>query len=273
MEKMHNIAGWIVAAGAAAFFACALARAGVEPSGAMARLVRAYPGSLCGADGNAIVWCDGARTAFDDGREKSFDERLARADLEDQMSQEYPPPAALPPRRDEDPGRIRCLSFFEKMYGATRRAVETNLETVTWLPGVADRRVSMTRVNGVAEKLAAVSSELLGLDRADVDRVRRVGGAFVWRRIAGTERTSPHGFGIAIDLAVGRSHYWRWDRVRLGEIGRRFDDIPMAVVRAFERHGFIWGGRWYHYDTMHFEYRPELAPPDPAAGNQKRPSP
>ena len=26
----------------------------------------------------------------------------------------------------------------------------------------------------------------------------------------------------------------------------------------FEKHGFIWGGRWYHYDTMHFEYRPEL---------------
>src|SRR5690242_16362928 len=26
----------------------------------------------------------------------------------------------------------------------------------------------------------------------------------------------------------------------------------------FEQHGFIWGGRWAHYDTMHFEYRPEL---------------
>ena len=26
----------------------------------------------------------------------------------------------------------------------------------------------------------------------------------------------------------------------------------------FEKHGFIWGGRWYHYDTMHFEYRPEM---------------
>lgn len=34
--------------------------------------------------------------------------------------------------------------------------------------------------------------------------------------------------------------------------------IPADVVQAFERHGFIWGGRWYHYDTMHFEYRPEL---------------
>lgn len=26
----------------------------------------------------------------------------------------------------------------------------------------------------------------------------------------------------------------------------------------FEKYGFIWGGRWYHYDRMHFEYRPEL---------------
>ncbi|MDD9945395.1 MAG: M15 family metallopeptidase [Myxococcales bacterium] len=34
--------------------------------------------------------------------------------------------------------------------------------------------------------------------------------------------------------------------------------MPADVVQAFERHGFIWGGRWYHYDTMHFEYRPEL---------------
>jgi len=29
-------------------------------------------------------------------------------------------------------------------------------------------------------------------------------------------------------------------------------------VAVFERHGFIWGGKWFHYDTMHFEYRPEL---------------
>ena len=21
---------------------------------------------------------------------------------------------------------------------------------------------------------------------------------------------------------------------------------------------FVWGGRWWHYDTMHFEYRPEI---------------
>ena len=30
------------------------------------------------------------------------------------------------------------------------------------------------------------------------------------------------------------------------------------IVDAFEAEGFAWGGRWYHYDTMHFEWRPEL---------------
>ena len=34
--------------------------------------------------------------------------------------------------------------------------------------------------------------------------------------------------------------------------------IPLEIVAIFERHGFIWGGKWSHYDTMHFEYRPEL---------------
>ncbi len=262
MEKMHGIAGRIAAAGAAAFFASALALAGGARDGAIDRLVRAYPGALCGAEENAVVWCDGARTPFDDGRPKTFEERLDGADLEDQMSQEYPLSPVAPPAPDADPGRIRCLPFFERMYGAARRAVEARLETVTWLPGLADQRVAMTRVNGVAEKLAAVSAELLGLDRADLGRVRRVGGTFAWRPIAGTRRQSPHAFGIAIDVAVGSSHYWRWDAVRLGGLGRRFDDdLPAAVVRAFERRGFIWGGRWYHYDTMHFEYRPELVGP------------
>ncbi|MGC1959145.1 MAG: M15 family metallopeptidase, partial [Pseudolabrys sp.] len=34
--------------------------------------------------------------------------------------------------------------------------------------------------------------------------------------------------------------------------------IPIEIVRIFEKQGFIWGGYWYHFDTMHFEYRPEL---------------
>ena len=51
-------------------------------------------------------------------------------------------------------------------------------------------------------------------------------------------------------------------------------------VDAFEAEGFIWGGRWLHYDTMHFEYRPELLDadcrgsrpqaPDAGQGDEKR---
>ena len=36
------------------------------------------------------------------------------------------------------------------------------------------------------------------------------------------------------------------------------NQMPLALVTIFERHGWIWCGRWYHSDTMHFEYRPEL---------------
>jgi hypothetical protein len=31
-----------------------------------------------------------------------------------------------------------------------------------------------------------------------------------------------------------------------------------AALETFERRGFIWGGKWWHFDTMHFEYRPEI---------------
>ena len=37
--------------------------------------------------------------------------------------------------------------------------------------------------------------------------------------------------------------------------------VPFDIVAVFERHGFIWGGKWSHFDTMHFEYRPELLSP------------
>lgn len=242
---------------AAPLLLTALAAGRAEPVG-IDRLVRAYPGALCGAEGNAVLWCDGSRMIFDDGLPKSFEQKLDDADLQDQMSIPYPAPDPAAP--DADPGRIRCRAFFEKMYGASPKAVAANLEAIAWLPGVADLRVSVTRVNRVAGRLSAISSEVLRLERRVIERVRIAGGGYAARRIAGTRRPSPHSWGIAIDVGVRRSRYWRWDRAGLRELGRRFDDIPEAVVRIFERHGFIWGGRWRHYDTMHFEYRPELLP-------------
>ena len=37
-----------------------------------------------------------------------------------------------------------------------------------------------------------------------------LGGTFVWRKIAGTDRQSAHSYGVSLDINVKRSHYWRW---------------------------------------------------------------
>jgi hypothetical protein len=70
-----------------------------------------------------------------------------------------------------------------------------------------------------------------------------------------------HAFAAAIDLNIDYSDYWLWHRPAAdGSIAYR-NRMPQEIVDIFERHGFIWGGKWYHYDTMHFEYRPELLEP------------
>jgi hypothetical protein len=94
----------------------------------------------------------------------------------------------------------------------------------------------------------------------------KVGGTFNWRKIANTNRQSAHSYGVSIDLNVARSHYWEWAKPK--HPVRWANRIPQAIVEAFEAEGFIWGGRWYHYDTMHFEYRPELL--DPACRTEQR---
>ena len=87
-----------------------------------------------------------------------------------------------------------------------------------------------------------------------------LGGTFAWRPIANTTRMSVHSYGAAIDLVMAKSNYWEWEKTPRGQLTWR-NQIPQAIVDAFEAEGFAWGGRWYHYDTMHFEYRPELFDP------------
>ena len=84
--------------------------------------------------------------------------------------------------------------------------------------------------------------------------------SFNWRPVRGANRMSAHSYGIAIDICVDYSDYWRWsnsEKEELDEIEYQ-NRIPEEIIQVFERHGFISGARWYHYDTMHFEFRPEL---------------
>jgi len=60
----------------------------------------------------------------------------------------------------------------------------------------------------------------------------------------------------------GSQVYWRWSTEHTEDwyaipYAQRWM-VSEAVVRAFERQGFVWGGKWFFFDTIHFEYRPEI---------------
>ena len=81
-------------------------------------------------------------------------------------------------------------------------------------------------------------------------------GTFNYRVLAGTDRLRPHAYGIAIDIKSSSNGYWRWTSFAEGE--KLINIYPHDLVRLFERNGFIWGGKWNHFDIFHFEYRPEI---------------
>jgi hypothetical protein len=241
--------------------AFATANAGELPGAARARLLGAYPDHLERIDDGVLVWRDGTRMPLDDGKgAKSFKDRLDDPDIEDMLAVPYPTgDLKSPPAKDVDPGRARNAAFFDRIYGdCTKGAVTGNLTTVVWLPKKSGRRLRFSKINGAARALAAVSQELDRLPHRFDAYLTPPAGTYNCRTIAGTKRRSAHGHGIAIDIAVKHAHYWR--NAKPGKDGSYpyKNEIPAQIVRIFEKHGFIWGGKWYHYDTMHFEYRPEL---------------
>jgi hypothetical protein len=223
------------------------------------RLIKAYPDHIVGAAPNEVRWKDGSVMAYDDGlRDKTFEELLNNPDLEDGFRFAYDLKAPVP-GENHDPGRIRYEPFFLKMYGSTKGEVEANLVEVTWLPRTVNQKVLVTKVNGVNEKVKMISEELDSMPEFR-RYLENIGGTFNWRKISGTNRLSTHSFGMTIDINTRHSNYWQWDCKCTDEMFKLTyqNKIPLKIVEVFEKHGFIWGGRWYHYDTMHFEYRPEL---------------
>lgn len=220
-----------------------------------ARLVRAYPEALQGVENGMLVWRDGTRMPISDGRQdKTFDQMLDAPDIDDMFALPYPSGNmdAPPPN---DPGRVRDITFFKKMYGdCTKGGVAKDLVEVPWLPNFGGGAVRVTRVNGVDRQLAKVSVDLAKLPPEIIKKfLIPNSGTYNCRAIARTDRLSAHGLGIAIDIATRQSDYWQWSKN-----GAYRNRIPKEIVQVFERYGFIWGGKWKSFDTMHFEYRPEL---------------
>lgn len=237
---------------------CVLAAATPAPAQAISldALVAAYPDFLASHDGKVLVWKDGTKMPVSDGRsDKSFEQKLRHASIIDQLSIHYAKgPLQKPPGLQHDPGRLRNTAFFDKMYGdCSKGEVQRKLTKVAWLPKSGGGTVQITTVNGIADRLRAISGEIDAL-RPDLRKFAfPSAGTFNCRTVKDTGSRSMHAWGAAIDLNTKFSDYWLWSPKSAYR-----NRIPFEIVEIFERHGFIWGGKWGHFDTMHFEYRPEL---------------
>ena len=123
----------------------------------------------------------------------------------------------------------------------------------------------------IIEKLALVETCILDAAKNDpqiqtwINSIS-IAESFAWRNIAASQSRSYHSFGIALDLRPksfgNRQTYWLWTSQQREDwwnvpYSARYHP-PESVINAFETYGFIWGGKWFRFDTMHFEYRPEV---------------
>jgi hypothetical protein len=222
-------------------------------------LMKYYP-QIAKFENNTVIMKSGETFIYDDGKKKTAQELLDNPDIEDMFTYAYQRGTLSSTiERYYDPGRIRHEGFFKAIYGKTKSDVTKNLTTVIWSPRNAKQMIRITTINNVHKRVMDISNELE--EHAEWKKYySNIGGTFNWRNIAGTKRISFHSFGITMDINTKHSHYWQWDCKCTDEnkvIPYR-NIIPQGIVDIFEKHGFIWGGKWYHYDTMHFEYRPEL---------------
>lgn len=173
-------------------------------------------------------------------------------DVRSSMAEPYP----LEPERPDtpygvSPGRRRSYDLLGALYGHNASQVGRQVRQTTLLGQALRLSAPAARALALADaRLAAAVSE-----EAHLRDYLKVDGGFVWRRIAGETRLSPHAYGIAIDLSQRLAPYWRWNKLRPHPMQRGY---PFVIVDAMEQAGFIWGGKWHEYDIMHFEYRPEI---------------
>ncbi|MDR0447520.1 MAG: M15 family metallopeptidase [Treponema sp.] len=167
---------------------------------------------------------------------------------------------ANPPKRDPE--------FYDTLWQAkTRSGAFSNLVQINFL----GKKLDVHRE--IKDRLIKIDALIWGIAKADpavqdfIDDIGSI-GAWNWRNVAATVSRSYHSYGIAVDILPkdlnGLATYWQWTADKEKDFewymvpyNRRWHPPP-SVIQIFERYGFCWGGKWALYDTMHFEYRPEI---------------
>lgn len=219
-------------------------------------LLSSYPQQIVDYRNDYLILSNGDSILYDDEIEKDFVGKLDDADPEDMFAFAYSTDSVVPSYL-QDAGRSRCEQLFKYMYGTSASEVRKHLINVSWF----GENVLFTTVNGASDSLKVVAQDLMKLPNIkELRPYLKSSGTFYWRKVRGANRQSAHSYGMTIDIGVALSDYWLWKNPGKAETDqiKYANRVPKEIVDVFERHGFIWGGRWYHYDTMHFEYRPEI---------------
>jgi hypothetical protein len=224
-------------------------------------LMLAYPDyikSIEKAEGDKVylVLKSGIKLIYDDKKQKNIESKIANPDLQDMLEQAYPlTTTRMLMEKDFDPGRVRMYGLLKETYGGNQQQIEKQLGNVN----VGGKNFQFSKSNGAGVALKSAMAELISLSQKN-NKVAAAAfpssGTFNYRVISGTNRLSPHAFGIAIDLARDSRDYWRWATKEQGQ--KRLESYPKEIVEIFEKNNFVWGGKWEHFDILHFEYRPEI---------------
>jgi len=221
--------------------------------------------SVAVEDGDVVFFLAGDPIHFEDGRMLERGRRDDNAAC-DPIFYRYSLVPLTEPLAASDDLPHYCTDVLETLWGSTESQVRKHGRSMEFL----DHRMFVNE--RLRAPLAALEVELREEARRDPAVAHWIEGvditySFIDRGIAGSPTRSYHAWGMAIDFVPssydGRHVYWRWSRVYDRE---GWDRIPLeqrwspppAVVEAFERHGFVWGGKWAHFDVIHFEYRPEI---------------
>ena len=119
------------------------------------KIMKVYPDFNISYSDNHLVFTDGTTIVYDDGREKSFVEKLDDCDVEDMFSMTYDRDATIPAYLN-DCGRGRSEQLYKKMYGNNEAEVKNNLVDVEWF----GQKIPFTKVNGANLQLAKVAADL-----------------------------------------------------------------------------------------------------------------
>jgi len=217
-------------------------------------LHRTYPDLIYAVTRNTLRTTSNRLIVIDDEVEKRHHVKFTNADIEDQLSQVYPVGRCYRGRRrDVDPGQMRSRDFLRLAYGANETAVMRGSTMIEWF----GQRIRFSKRHGAARALRHVLAELEQLPEKFHDVLKPIGRTIDWEPEENGS-VDVHAYGIAIDLNPAFRDRWRYIGRKKRRVNTFRNRVYPEVIAVFERHGFIWGGKWYHFKTNHFEYRPAL---------------